>query len=121
MAKSDKPLSKLDAFIGQAIGNDRTIGLPDDPAATAYPTLWDWLTRVTAGKDYIKQPARISVVLGPDGVLITLSDTDLTLSLDTSASHLDDVWRTLDAVLSGPNPPFKIWGKKQPTLRKRKT
>lgn len=120
MAKEKKDISHLERLIGEAIGQERTIGLPHDPAREVWPDLWDWMTRITAGQDYVKQPAKVTLTMGPDGVLITLSDPDLTLSLDCWTPFLGDCLHHLNSVLAGPNPPFKLWGKKQPTLRRKK-
>lgn len=121
MAKEPRPLSHLERLIGEAIGDRRAIGLPDDPAKDTMPVLWEWLTAITAGRDYVKQPAKVTITMGPDGCLISLTDPDLTLGLECSCPFLADALTTLNAVLSGPNPPFKLWGKRQPTLRKRKS
>jgi hypothetical protein len=114
-------LSALDRIIGQAIGEDRTLGLPDDPAKVAYPTLWDWLSRIYVGRDHVKNPATLTIALGPEGVLATLTDRDLGVSFGVGCGHLDKVLATLEAALSGPHPPMRSWGRREPKVRKRKS
>lgn len=112
-------LSRLDRLIAQAIGADRTIGREDDPARTQYPELWRWLATIYVGRDRVKQPATLTLRLGPDGVLVTLTDRDLGCSLDAVAEHLDGALGAVEAALTSPTCPLRIWGKKEPNVRKR--
>jgi len=123
MAKEKPVLSHLERLLGEAIGNDRDIGHHDDPARERWPKLWEWLTTLYVGpnREYVKQPASLRITMGPEGVLVNLSDPDLVTTLDTGCANLGDVLDHLENVLAGPAPPFRQFGKRQPTLRKRKT
>jgi hypothetical protein len=120
IAAEVKKTSALDRMIAQAIGADRKLGLDDDPARQRWPTLWDWLTRIYVGRDNIKQPATITIRLGPDGALATLTDRDLGCSLDASSPTLEGLFQALEAALTADACPLRIWGKKEPTVRKRR-
>lgn len=119
MTNNDKP-SALDRAIQQAIGQDRSLGRDDDPARKKYPTLWDWLSRLYVGRDHVKTPATLTVRLGPEGVIVTLTDRDLSCSFDVACNHLQDALAAIEAALSGPSPPMRSWGRKEPQLRKRR-
>lgn len=121
MAREKAPLTQMERMIGEAIGNEQTIGFELDPARTELPTLWQWLTTIYVGKDFVKQPAVLRIQMGPEGCLVSMTDPDLCQSLEASCPFLQDVFRELEKVLSGSNPPFRRFGKRQPTLRKRKT
>jgi len=120
LGKKTKRVSPIDRMVAEAIAGDREIGLPTDPAKGKFPLLWEWITKTCIGKDYVKQPARISVTMGPEGFIASVSDTDLAQSLTATGAHLEDCFQALETALELPNPPFVAWGKKQPTLRKRK-
>jgi len=120
VARERKELTHLERLIGQAIGQERALGREDDPAREKYPHLWEWLTTIYVGQDYIKSPATIRIAMGPDGPLITLSDADLAIGMDTHCASLEGILDHLEAELGQPAPPFKPYNKKQPTLRKRK-
>ncbi len=110
----------MDRLIQQAIGADRQLGRDDDPGRRKHPTLWLWLATIYAGRDHVKQPATVTIRLGPEGVLATLTDRDLAVSLDVACPHLADVLAALEAALTGPAPPLRSWGRKEPQLRKRR-
>jgi hypothetical protein len=120
MAKEKAKLSALDRAIQTALGQGRKVGLEEDPAREAYPTVWDWLTRTGDGGDHIFQPATISIQLGPEGVLATITHRDLGYSCSIACPGLADVLLALESALSGPNPPIRNWGKTEPHLRKRR-
>lgn len=120
MAK-DRPQSRLDRLIQTAIGTDRVLGKEDDKARELYPELWQWISRIYVGGGHVKQPAVITIRLGPDGVLATLTDRDLAVSLDVACPHLADVLASLEAALTSNTAPVRTWGKKEPQLRKRKS
>jgi hypothetical protein len=120
MAKPEKQLSALERVIAQAIGDHRSLGGADDPAREKYPQLWAWLSTVYVGRDSVKNPAYLSVRLGPEGVLASLVDRDLSVAVEITASRLEDVLGALESALTGPAPPIKSWGRKEPHLRKRK-
>jgi len=117
----DRRPSALDRAVLSAMGQGRVVGADTDPAREKYPTLWEWLSRIYVGVGHVRTPARISITLGPSGVLVDVSDRDLGVSCGASCEHLDDALSALEAALSGPLPPIRSWGKKEPKLRKRNT
>jgi hypothetical protein len=117
---SEPQLSHLDRLVQQAMGADRKLGSEDDPARKKFPALWEWLSRIYVGRDNIKQPAVLSIRLGPQGVLVTLTDRDLSVSFDMSCAHLQDTFAAMEAAIVAPNPPMRNWGKREPSVRKRK-
>ena len=119
MSDNGRP-SALDKQIQAAIGQDRRLGNPDDPARKRYPVLWDWLSRIYAGRDWIKQPATLTLSLGTEGVIATLTDRDLCCSCGVAVATLAEVFAALEAALTAPNPPIRSWGRKEPQLRKRR-
>jgi hypothetical protein len=121
MAKSNSHPSALDRVIQSAIGDERVLGREDDPCRTRCPELWDWLSRHYVGRDRVKTPAVLTIRLGPEGCLATLTDRDLSVSIDVACPHVEDVFAALEAALTSDCPPVKSWGKKEPQLRKRRT
>lgn len=119
MAK-EKRISSLDRVIETAMGHDRPVGAVDDPMRTSHPNLWEWLATTTVGDKYLKQPASLSIQLGPEGVLIRITDRDLSVSVDVGCRHLCQVLDSVEAVLGNPSIPVRSWGKKEPKLRERK-
>jgi hypothetical protein len=113
-------LSALDRAIQTALGDDRPLGTPDDPARRKLPNLWAWLSQTRAGGDYVKQPAILTVRLGPQGVLATLTDRDLAVSLDVSSETLAGVFLAVETALQAVAPPLRSWGRKEPQLRRRR-
>jgi len=120
MAKSDKRLSALDRLIAQAMGDDRTFGLSDDPAKDTLPELWTCLSTVYVGRDNIKTPATLTIQLVPGGCSCKINDRDMKSSLGVIVPHLDGALVALETVLASDNPPWVQWGKGEPDLRKRK-
>ncbi len=120
MGRSDKRLSALDRLCQEAMGDGKTLGREDDPARKEWPALWEWLSRVYVGRDLIKQPATLSVRLGPEGVLCSLVDRDLSVSVDATSAHLAGVFGMIEAALTGDTPNVKSWGRREPHLRKRR-
>ena len=117
---SKKPLSALERVLQQALGSGRELGAQDDPGKAKWPELWKWLTTIYVGPNHIKQPARLNISMGPEGVLVQLSDRDLACGIGISCPHLVDVFEALERALTGPNPPIQSWGKSEPKVRKRK-
>ena len=118
--KEDRKLSALDRAILSAIGDGKTVGLDTDAAREQFPLVWEWLTKTIGGTDYIMQPAVISIQLGPEGTLVTMTHRDLRRTLSVSCPHLDGVLPALEAALNSPNPPVRAWGKDEPNLKKRR-
>jgi len=112
--------SALDRLIENAVGNSTPLGKADDPARTDFPELWRWLSECEAGRDHVKRPARLTIALGPEGVLVSLIDADLCCSIEQACSNLGSVFATMEQALTSVAPPIKTWGKKLPQLRKRK-
>lgn len=124
MAKHDpsangKRLSALDRAVLSAMGDGRSVGADDDPARSAYPLLWEWLSKIYIGSDRVRTPASLTIQLGPGGVLISLSDRDLGVSCGSVCEHLDEALKAMEASLASAVPPIRSWGKKEPRLRKR--
>lgn len=116
-----RKLSALDRMLLQALGDGRTVGLADDPAAELYPELWKCMTQTEGGKDYILQPAVVTLQFGPAGCIATLTHRDLKWTLSVSCPHIGQALEVLEAALSSPNPPIRTWGKDpQVQLRKRR-
>jgi hypothetical protein len=113
-------LSSLDRALMQAAGEGQRFGLESDPARVAFPNLWAWLSTIYVGRDHLKQPATLSIRLGPSGVIATLTDRDLSVAVDCGTAHLGEVFEALERLLASDTPPIRTWGKKEPTLRKRK-
>lgn len=114
-------LSAFDRVLMTALGDGRTVGLPDDPAATEFPEVWRWLTQTEGGKDHILQPAVITMQLGPEGALVSLTHRDLKTSCSVACPHLGQALQALERALNDPNPPLRTWGKDpQVRLKKRK-
>jgi len=120
MAKDKKQLSALERAVMQCMGDGREVGRADDPARDRWPVLWEWLTSLYVGKDYLKSPAVISIRCGPEGVLASLVDRDLQLSTEVSVPTLEGVFEALNSELSKETPNLKFWGKGEPHLRKRR-
>jgi hypothetical protein len=103
------------------MGECKEIGSADDPARERYPQLWSWLATIYVGRDQLKNPAYLTVRLGPGGVTASLIDRDLSVLVEVSAGNLDDVLPALESALASDRPPLKSWGKKEPHLRKRRS
>jgi len=116
----ERKLSALDRAIMSAIGDGKVVGRDDDPASTEYPEVWEWLTKTEGGKDYIMQPAVLSIQLGPEGVLVSLIHRDLRRMVSVACPHVQDALATLQAALTSPNPPIRPWGRDEAHLKKRR-
>jgi len=116
----ERKLSALDRAILQAIGDGIKVGRDDDPARERFPALWEWLTKTEGGRDYILQPATITIALGPEGVLCSVTFRDLQRSCKASCLSLEDAFQALEDALTSPNALITSWGRGEPRLRKRK-
>lgn len=116
---SDRKLSALDRAVQTAMGEGRAVGNDEDPARKKYPALWEWLSRIYIGIGHVRQPATVSVTLGPCGVLVSVSDKDLGVSCGAVCPNLDEAFQALEDALSAEVAPIRSWGKKEPRLRKR--
>jgi len=121
VAKSEKKLSALDRAIQQAMGDGRKVGRDDDTARERWPNLWEWLSRIYIGDDRMMQPASLSIVLGPEGTIASVSNRDLQTRVVVSTPFLADALDALEAELSKDTPNIQSWGKTEPKLRKRKS
>jgi len=117
--KGEKRPSALDKAVQSAMGEGRVVGTDTDPARERYPTLWDWMSRIYIGIGHVRQPATVTLQLGPSGVLVSISDRDLGVSCGATCQHLDDALAAMEAALTADVPPIRSWGKKEPKLRKR--
>lgn len=104
-----------------AMGDNKVMGHADDPAASKYPNLWEWLSKVYVGRDKLKTPASLSIRLGPDGALATLTDRDLGYSVEATSPTLEGLLAAIEAQLRDNPASLKSWGKKEAVLRKRKS
>lgn len=120
MGKPADHVSAFDRAVQSAIGDDRPLGNPADPARERYPELWRWLSTVYVGKDRLKQPATLTIRLGPGGVLASLTDRDLCITVEVSVPELADTLAQVEAQLTAGNPVIRSWGNKEPQLRKRR-
>lgn len=112
-------LSALDRVIQAAMGDSRTVGLADDPARDAYPEVWRWMSQTEGHRDTLMQPAVLTVQLGPEGVLVTMTHRDLKTTCSIACKYLADLLPAMEAALASPNPPLRSWGK-DPEVRLRK-
>lgn len=122
MAKKDEQvrISPLDRAIQQAMGEGRVVGNADDPAKERWPELWRWLTTIYIGRDEMKQPPSITIKAAPGGVVISLTDRDLGISVDAFVGHLEDAIDALEQALNSDTPTIRAWSNKEPSLRKRR-
>lgn len=104
-----------------AMGENKVMGHQDDPAANKYPNLWEWLSKVYVGRDKLKTPASLSIRLGPEGALATLTDRDLGYSVEATSPSLEGLFAAIEKQLSDNPAALKQWGKKESNLRKRKS
>jgi len=117
--KTERPLSALERVLQTALGKGQSVGADDDPAATKFPTLWEWLSRIYVGNDHLRQPATISLSLGPTGVLVSIRDQDLGVSCGATCQHLEGIFQALEDSLSADVPPIRTFKNKEPKLRRR--
>lgn len=122
MAKKDEQvrISPLDRAIQQAMGEGRVVGNADDPAKERWPELWRWLTTIYIGRDEMKQPPSLTIKAAPGGVVISLTDRDLGISVDAFVGHLEDAIDALEQALNSDTPTIRAWSNKEPSLRKRR-
>jgi len=121
MAKSVQQLSAVDRAIAQALGDGLVLGREDDPAAKEFPQTWEWLRKVYVGKDRLKTPATLTIRLTPGGCLITLNDRDLAVAIDAACEHLGQALAALEAQLTGASTHVRTYGRREPSLRRRKS
>jgi hypothetical protein len=121
MASKERKLSAFERVVANALDDHRELGKLDDPARTDWPELWKFLSTVYVGRDRLKTPARLTISLGPEGCLVSLSDRDLGVSVDVSCSNLAGAFAAIEAQLVSDTPNIRSWGKKEPNLRKRKS
>lgn len=120
MAKKEDRISALDRAIQQAMGDNRVFGLADDPAREKWPNVWDWLTKVETEDGHVMQPASLTLVLGPEGVIVNLTHRDLTMGATISVPHLGDALDAMEGALASAHPPLRFWGKNLPTLKRKR-
>lgn len=118
--KKDKPLSTLDRLILGTIADDIPLGHEDDQAATLYPTLWEWLTRTTAGRDHVMMPATVGIAAVAGGFNVTINHRGLNQSFAVVTPNLDQWAAVAEAYLTGPSPIFRSFGRGQPKVKKRR-
>lgn len=117
----ERKLSVLDRVVHQLMGNgERSLGNAEDPARESLPNLWEWLSRINVGRDLLKAPAVLTIRLGPECAIASLTDRDLAVSLDAPTPYLAGALEALERELSCAQLALKSWGKKEPQLRKRR-
>ncbi len=120
MAKNEKPLSSMDRAILQAMGEGREVGCADDPAKDRWPTLWEWMTKIYAGREHMMQPATLTIRMVSGGVAVSCANRDLATSISATTPHLIDALDAIETALANPLTPMAQWGRKEPQLRKRR-
>jgi len=118
--KDKRRLSSLERVIEQAMGENRSVGRPDDPAAQQWPELWKWLSTIYVGRDKMKSPATLTITLQPDGVAAKIVDKDMGCTVNVACAHLTNILQECETALNRDDLPVTIWGKKEPTLRTRR-
>lgn len=119
MAK-ERILTALDKMVLRAIGREDSLGPEADVAAESFPLLVAWLTRVDAGRDHVKDPARLTIRAVPGGYCVSLADATFGIGLDAGSSTLQGVFAALEAALGSETPALKTFGKMR-GVRKRKS
>jgi len=120
-AKKDRQLGFVERLVQQSIGDGRSFGADDDPARERWPAIWQFLSQVYVGRDRLRTPGRLTIQLGPGGVLVTLTDPDLSAALGASCANLGDALDAIETAAADPKAPWRSFGKKEPHLRKRKS
>jgi len=118
--RKDPPMSSLQRLVHQAMGDNQDLGHEADPAREKFPALWEMMSVTQVGKDWVKEPARLSLSFVVGGVLVTLSDPMLKRAKRVTVIGLEDALSAIDAAIADPTVPWVPWGKGEPTLRKRK-
>lgn len=119
MAK-EKSLTFMNRMIQEAIGQDLIVGNADDPAAGRWPALWEWLSTVNVGREWVKTPPALTITLIPGGVAVRISDRDLARNLEITCPSLCEVFDKLEEAMNAPTTLVKVYGKREPRLRQRK-
>jgi len=119
MAKTEKQLTALDRLIAAAVGDNTILGSPSDPASAEFPNVWEWLSRTEAGKDFLKDPARLSLALVPGGVQVALTDSTFGVTVDAVSDTLSGVFAALERNLTAQTPTIRTWRKGEISLKKK--
>lgn len=119
MRPGREELSPLQRLIKEAVGGVQLLGDDDDPVRAACPLLWQWLTSTDAGPDHVKDPAKLTLTCVPGGVMVSLIDASLAVSMDVSCKMLGDTFAALEEALRAPNVPLRVWAGKKPNVRRR--
>jgi len=118
MAK-ERVLSPYERAIQMAQGEGREVGLPDDPWASEYPNVWEAMTKLYIRTEFIKDPATLTFKAGPGGVVVTLNDRALRMSLECITPHTMEGLKRLEDSLASGRAAWKMSGKGEPQLKKR--
>lgn len=121
MAKAERRQSFLDRAIEQAIGDNVQLGRQDDPARELYPELWAWLSTTEVPGNRVKEPATLTIRLGPEGALVSLNDRALGYSVDVACQNLQDALPTLEKALTSDSTLVRRNTSRDPKVRKRKS
>jgi hypothetical protein len=92
----------MDAILNNLRRFPAEYGKTDDPAHSAWPELWCMMARVFLPNGKSREPARLTIQLGPQGVDMTLTDVTLGYKLVASCDHLDECFRVLQEQICRP-------------------
>lgn len=118
-AKKDRPLSALDRLVMGTIADDLPLGNADDVARETWPTVWDWLTRTTAGKNHVMQPARLTLSMVPGAVICQLAHKGLNYQVEALSDSLAGCFDALEKQLTSSTPGVRPFGRGAPKIKKR--
>jgi len=119
MGKEKKELTPLERLLQQAIGNGVSLGNASDPARGKWPNVWEWLSTVDAGDDFLKEPCSIRIALVPGGVQGALTDPSLGCTVDATSETLEGLFEGLERNLQSAHPTIRTWRKGDLQLRKK--
>lgn len=96
-----------------------TGSIPDDEEARRrWPTLWSFLTRQDVNGELAKDPASFSVRLGLGAWLVTLTDSSLEVTIQSTSPELADVIDNLEQTITNPHAPWSPWRRSEGSFRR---
>lgn len=91
-----------------------------DGAEVRYPVLWEFLTRTVLDEEHAKEPARLSIQMGPSCFAVELVDASFGVMVSCVAPSLETAFQAIEDTLTGPNPPLRYFRDSELKLKKRK-
>jgi len=82
-------------------------GAPDDPLSVECPLLWQHLTDRRFPEGKTREVASLRITATPNAVAVILYDTSIAHKLVIKAPSFREIYDQLEAILSGPNPPWE--------------